>query len=301
MRCAASAWPCTEGDGAITVTPPPLPLRPADRGRPDRGGRARGRLRQPADHAAAGADHRARAARSPAAAASPCAARWPRSATRKPSTSASSRRSWERELAGNADPIKLLNPIASQMGVMRSSLLGSLLQVLKFNLDRKARRACACSRSAACSCATTRSRPPTARCAASTSRCAWPAWPGATPTRLQWGGKAQRVDFFDVKGDVEALLAPRGRTFEAAEHPAMHPGRCAARAGRRPGRSASSANCIRAGARPTSCRRRRCCSSSTSMPCTQRAVPVVAAGAASTSRPSATSRWWWPKRSRTTR
>ncbi|HEX5806564.1 MAG TPA: phenylalanine--tRNA ligase subunit beta, partial [Macromonas sp.] len=35
------------------------------------------------------------------------------------------------------------------------------------------------------------------------------------------------VDFFDVKGDVEALLAPRVPTFEAASHPAMHPGRCA--------------------------------------------------------------------------
>src|SRR6185369_14497189 len=42
--------------------------------------------------------------------------------------------SWERELAGNKDPIKLLNPIASQMSVMRSSLVGSLLQALKFNL-----------------------------------------------------------------------------------------------------------------------------------------------------------------------
>ena len=47
---------------------------------------------------------------------------------------------WERDLAGNADPIRLLNPIASQMSVMRSSLMGSLLQVLKFNLDRKAER-----------------------------------------------------------------------------------------------------------------------------------------------------------------
>ncbi|MDP3413260.1 MAG: phenylalanine--tRNA ligase subunit beta, partial [Polaromonas sp.] len=47
---------------------------------------------------------------------------------------------WEHELAGNSNPIKLLNPIASQMSVMRSSLLGSLLQVLKFNLDRKAAR-----------------------------------------------------------------------------------------------------------------------------------------------------------------
>ncbi|MDD5030923.1 MAG: phenylalanine--tRNA ligase subunit beta, partial [Rhodoferax sp.] len=47
---------------------------------------------------------------------------------------------WEHELAGNPNPIKLLNPIASQMSVMRSSLLGSLLQVLKFNQDRKASR-----------------------------------------------------------------------------------------------------------------------------------------------------------------
>ncbi|MFT4189974.1 MAG: phenylalanine--tRNA ligase subunit beta, partial [Comamonas sp.] len=42
---------------------------------------------------------------------------------------------WEADLAGNAQPIRLLNPIASPMSVMRSSLLGSLLQVLRFNLD----------------------------------------------------------------------------------------------------------------------------------------------------------------------
>ena len=36
-----------------------------------------------------------------------------------------------------------------------------------------------------------------------------------------------KVDFYDVKGDVEALLAPRKPVFEPAEHPAMHPGRCA--------------------------------------------------------------------------
>ena len=48
--------------------------------------------------------------------------------------------SWEHQLAGNPNPIQLLNPIASQMSVMRTSLLGSLLQVVKFNLDRKADR-----------------------------------------------------------------------------------------------------------------------------------------------------------------
>jgi phenylalanyl-tRNA synthetase beta chain len=35
------------------------------------------------------------------------------------------------------------------------------------------------------------------------------------------------VDFFDAKGDVQALLAPRQARFVAAEHPALHPGRSA--------------------------------------------------------------------------
>jgi phenylalanyl-tRNA synthetase beta chain len=35
------------------------------------------------------------------------------------------------------------------------------------------------------------------------------------------------VDFFDIKGDVEALLNPARATFVADSHPAMHPGRCA--------------------------------------------------------------------------
>lgn len=43
----------------------------------------------------------------------------------------------------------------------------------------------------------------------------------------QWGERERAVDFFDVKGDVEALLAPRKAVFEPNEHPAMHPGRCA--------------------------------------------------------------------------
>jgi phenylalanyl-tRNA synthetase beta chain len=44
---------------------------------------------------------------------------------------------------------------------------------------------------------------------------------------LQWGRKEQAVDFYDVKGDVEALLAPRQATLTPSTHPAMHPGRCA--------------------------------------------------------------------------
>jgi phenylalanyl-tRNA synthetase beta chain len=44
----------------------------------------------------------------------------------------------------------------------------------------------------------------------------------------QWGAAKTRIDFFDVKGDVEVLFAPRCPTFVKTAHPALHPGRCAA-------------------------------------------------------------------------
>src|SRR4030065_1793962 len=44
---------------------------------------------------------------------------------------------WERDLCGNAAPIALKKPIASQMSVMRSTLLGGLLGALRTSLARK--------------------------------------------------------------------------------------------------------------------------------------------------------------------
>ena len=133
---------------------------------------------------------------------------------------------WERELAHNDAPIRLLNPIASQMSVMRSTLLGSLLQALKFNLDRKAARVRLFEvgrvyrRDASVP-----DTDATVQGYAQPMHLAALAYGAARP--LQWGTKERAVDFFDAKGDVEALLAPLRPTFEAAEHPAMHPGRCA--------------------------------------------------------------------------
>ena len=133
---------------------------------------------------------------------------------------------WERELAANPNPIKLLNPIASQMSVMRSTLLGSLLQVLKFNLDRKAQRVRVFElgrvflRDASVGNTDT-----TVQGFHQPMRVSGLGYgPGDT---LQWGRKEQAVDFFDIKGDVQALLAPLQARFEPATHPAMHPGRCA--------------------------------------------------------------------------
>lgn len=133
---------------------------------------------------------------------------------------------WERDYAGNADPIRLLNPIASQMNVMRSSLLGSLLAVLKFNTDRKAHRVRVFELGRVFTKdASVADTDTTVAGFAQPMRVAGVAYADDAP--LQWGMPARTVDFFDVKGDVEALLAPRVPTFEPADHPAMHPGRCA--------------------------------------------------------------------------
>jgi len=47
----------------------------------------------------------------------------------------------------------------------------------------------------------------------------------------QWGLGSDPVDFFDIKGDVEALLGLGGSAdgyhFEPADHPALHPGQSA--------------------------------------------------------------------------
>ncbi|MEY2677985.1 MAG: Phenylalanine--tRNA ligase beta subunit [Pseudomonadota bacterium] len=133
---------------------------------------------------------------------------------------------WEQELAGNANPIKLLNPIASQMSVMRSTLLGSLLNVVKFNVDRKASRVRVFEIGRVFhKDASVQNTDTTVQGFDQPMHVAGIAFGSAAP--LQWGTKEHAADFFDVKADVEALLAPAVPQFEAAEHPAMHPGRCA--------------------------------------------------------------------------
>ena len=133
---------------------------------------------------------------------------------------------WEHELAGNANPIKLLNPIASQMNVMRSSLLGSLLQVLKFNLDRKAPRVNVFEVGRVFL------RDPGSQNTDTTvagfnqpMRVSGLAY--GPRAEQSWSQPSKAADFFDIKGDVETLLAPLPAVFTPAQHPAMHPGRCA--------------------------------------------------------------------------
>lgn len=137
---------------------------------------------------------------------------------------------WEADFAANANPVRLLNPIASEMNVMRSTLIGSLVGALRYNLDRKAsmvrifelgrvfRRDS--SVKADLSHVTGLAQP---------LRLAGLAFGPATP--VQWGQATRIVDFFDVKGDVQTLLGNAVATFAPPAagdaHPALHPGRSA--------------------------------------------------------------------------
>ncbi len=133
---------------------------------------------------------------------------------------------WENELAGNPDPVRVLNPIAAPLAVMRSSLMGSLIAVLRYNLARRAGRV------RVFEIGRVFQRDPAAgEGARQVAGVAQPmhlaalGYGSAAP--LQWGIKDRGLDFFDLRGDIEALLAPRQPVFVADVHPALHPGRCA--------------------------------------------------------------------------
>ncbi len=132
---------------------------------------------------------------------------------------------WEADFAAKvdeADLIRLANPIASQMAVMRSNLFGGLISNLVTNLKRKQ------SRVRLFEVGRTFHRDAAAQPVAGFHqpwKLAGLAFGGALPEG--WGAGARKVDFYDVKGDIEALLAPAVLRFEKLAHPALHPGRAA--------------------------------------------------------------------------
>ena len=133
---------------------------------------------------------------------------------------------WERDFAACADPIRLLNPISAPLAVMRSTLIGSLLHVLRHNLARKAARVRVFEIGRVfLRDATVLDGPQSVAGVRQPLRLAGLAYGSAEA--VQWGQRERAIDFFDARGDVEALLAPRKPSFVAATHPALHPGRCA--------------------------------------------------------------------------
>ena len=127
---------------------------------------------------------------------------------------------WEQDFCANAAPVRLANPIASQMAVMRSSLIGGLIGAVAYNLHHKQARV-RVFEAGRCFAAHT-----TAGEYQQPWRIGAAACGDAYPE--QWGIRPARpLDFYDVKADLEALFQPRTLSFEAAPHPALHPGKSA--------------------------------------------------------------------------
>ena len=134
----------------------------------------------------------------------------------------------EQRLTGATDKdlITVLNPIANQYGVMRSTLWGGLLNNLKANLNRGASRVRLFEAGRVF------------KRDASIQEEAGKVAGFDQPQKLgglaygsfipeQWGSVTRAVDFFDLKGDLERVLDPLHFVTQATQHPALHPGRSA--------------------------------------------------------------------------
>ncbi|MGE0311474.1 MAG: phenylalanine--tRNA ligase subunit beta [Lautropia sp.] len=129
-------------------------------------------------------------------------------------------------LGVGAPALAVLNPIAANLDVMRRSLWPGLLSNLVHNLNRKA------SRVRIFEVGRAYLREPDAPDAAlevagirQPLRVAALAYGPVFDE--QWGADRRRVDFFDLKGDIEAIHRDHPLTVSPEPHPALHPGQSA--------------------------------------------------------------------------
>jgi phenylalanyl-tRNA synthetase beta chain len=123
-------------------------------------------------------------------------------------------------------PAKLQNPISADMAVMRTSLWPGLVQALKHNINRQQSRVRLFETGL-------RFMPNPAQGGVAGLQ-QQPVLAGliyGSRDHESWSSTADKVDFYDVKGDVESLFAMSGQptefTMSTADHPALHPGQAA--------------------------------------------------------------------------
>ncbi len=123
-------------------------------------------------------------------------------------------------LTPEQNSVSLANPISADMSEMRTTLWAGLLKTAIHNLNRQQDRIRIFETGLAFTTVHGLKQEP--RIAGLIC---------GSASEESWFGKAQSVDFFDLKGDVEALLAMSGDCtqfeFEPASHVALHPGQCA--------------------------------------------------------------------------
>lgn len=126
-------------------------------------------------------------------------------------------------------PIALANPLSAEMSVMRTSIWPGLVKSLIYNVNRQQTRV-RLFESGLCF-----SQPPNLADLAfdNISQIRKLAGVVCGPRQDEnWSNDPQLVDFFDVKGDIESVLALTGQAesfqFVAQSHPALHSGQSAA-------------------------------------------------------------------------
>mgnify|MGYP005840921995 CR=1 FL=1 len=126
----------------------------------------------------------------------------------------------QQAVAPDVAGLTLSNPLSSELSVMRSSLWAGLLATARYNLNRQSERLRLFESGLRFV--------PEQQGLRQQPMLAGLLYGPAAPQH--WDGKPRKVDFFDLKGDVQALLAFGGDSdwqFEPASHAALHPGQSA--------------------------------------------------------------------------
>ena len=125
-------------------------------------------------------------------------------------------------MAPGVGAVALANPIAADLAVMRTSLWPGLIKALQYNMNRQQDRL----RLFESGVVFLQTAEGVQERAMVGGVVVGPVLP------RQWGVPSRKADFFDVKGDVEQILALTNRSgefiFESRPHPSLHPGQSAA-------------------------------------------------------------------------
>ncbi|SJM93464.1 phenylalanine tRNA synthetase, beta subunit [Crenothrix polyspora] len=125
----------------------------------------------------------------------------------------------QRAVAPDDICIRLQNPISSELSVMRTTLWCGLLKAALYNTNRQQNRV--------------RLFETGLRFVNQSGQTQQQKMLAGlilgSATAEQWGEKIRKVDFFDIKSDIEAIFALLGCSaqFVPAQHPALHPGQTA--------------------------------------------------------------------------
>ena len=124
----------------------------------------------------------------------------------------------ENDFGVNSFPVRIDNPIAEHYSVMRTNLVGSLVQAVSLNLSHKQPYVRLFERSLVFNKGDNGAIEQTL-CLAGIA--------GGSSSPDQWGVQTRAFDFFDMKGVVETLLQSQNVRLEKCLYQALHPGKSA--------------------------------------------------------------------------